>query len=340
LQLAAPAATDSLKISLSFVQSDAFTPSILIATTMRPVFCNPDLQAEFDRKGYVIVPTPFLIPSEVEALKQAYFDTLPERGGSFLGDETDFKTDAAITYDFTFIDRNWEYKQKVFDIITARFEAHYQPLLDRYKPIIANFIRKEENSGEVPLHQNWAFVDERQYTSVSIWVPLVDSNVSNGTLQMVDGSHKRFGELRGPMVPWECENLRAALIADHLTPMNVKAGSAVVLDDSIIHYSNVNQTNGLRLTIQLILVPEEAAPIHHHLDPQTNPEQVEVIEVNRDFFMRFHPWMKAQGKHVATRRFKVRRIDMAEFQRRMQAPRFDAPPSGLLGKIKKIFAGA
>lgn len=303
---------------------------------MRPVFKDKALQAQFDGKGYVVIPTPFLTAGEVETLKAAYFETLPERGGSFLGEETDFKIDAKVTYDFTFTDRNWQYKQKVFDLITARFQPHYEALLDNYTPIIANFIRKEEDSGEVPLHQNWAFVDERRYTSVSIWVPLVDSHVANGTLQMLDGSHKRFGELRGPMIPWECLNIGPELIARHLTPMNVQAGTAVVLDDSVIHYSNVNQTDGLRLTIQLILVPAEATPIHHHLDPQKDPRKVEVLAVDRDFFMRFHPWMKPSGQVIGQRPFRAQQLDMPEFQRRLAAPRFDRP--GLLGRLRRIFS--
>lgn len=307
---------------------------------MRPVFIDSELQATFDRLGYAPIPG-FLSTEEVEALKQAYFDTLPERGGSMLSEETDFQTDAAITYDFTFIDRNPEYKQKVFDLITARFEKHYSKYLDRYKPIIANFIRKEHDAGEVPLHQNWAFVDERKFTSVSIWVPLVDSNVANGTLQMVDGSHKRFGELRGPLVPWELDKIGKEIIANYLTPMNVNAGDAVILDDSIVHYSNVNTTDGLRLTIQLIMIPEETVSIHHHLDPEGDKSEVAIYEVGRNFYMQFHPWLKPSGKVVGKRPFKEGFLTREKFDARMRQRRFDQGGNsgkGFLGMLRGLFA--
>lgn len=307
---------------------------------MRPVFKDPELQATFDELGYAPLPG-FLSQEEVEALKKAYFDTLPKRGGSMLSDETDHKTDALITYDFTFIDRNPEYKKLVFKLITDKFKPLYDEYLDNYKPIIANFIRKEQDAGEVPMHQNWAFVDERKFTSVSIWVPLIDSNEANGTLQMVDGSHKRFGEIRGPLVPWELEKVKGEIIARHLTPMNVNAGDAVVLDDSIVHYSAENQTDGLRLTIQLILIPAETESIHYHRDPEGDPNEVTIYEVDHEFYMHFHPWLKPTGKVVGKRPFQARDLDHSEFLKQWRAPRFDQEPErgdGFWGRIKKIFA--
>lgn len=313
---------------------------------MRPVFKDPELQATFDRLGYAPI-SGFLSAEDVEEMKQAYFDTLPERGGSMLSEETDLDTDAEITYDFTFIDRNWEYKQKVFDLITARFEQIYDHYLDNYKPIIANFIRKEKDAGEVPLHQNWAFVDERKYTSVSIWVPLVDSNVENGTLQFVDGSHKRFGEFRGPLVPWELDKIGRDIIEGYLTPAIANAGDAVILDDSVIHYSDVNRKGGLRLTIQLIMIPKEVPSIHYHLPPEGDRETITVYEVDRDFYMKFHPWLKPAAKVLGKRKFVPGYLNIEEFEARLAGPSIDDPaygkaeaprPAGFFQRLKKIFA--
>lgn len=292
---------------------------------MRPVFRDAGLQGTFDHRGYV--QTPFLNVAQVEALKQAYFATLGESRGCLLGAEADFKSTSEITYDFTFIDRNPAYKQLVFDTIVDALDAPQRRLLDDYRPIIANFIRKKPGGGEVPLHQNWAFVDERRCTSVSIWCPLVDSNGENGTLQFVDGSHKRFAEVRGPMVPWELTAIQREIIDGQLTPAHdIQAGQAVVLDDSIVHYSNINRTESLRLAIQLILVPREEPTIHFHMNPHENRDRVEKLEVDVDFFMNFHPWKKPEKfKHLATLPFQSRQLSLAEFQARLRAPRFDAP---------------
>jgi len=290
---------------------------------MRNVFKQPELQQQFDQFGYVAVP--FLAPDEVAALQNAYFETLALKGGNITGEEV--KTVAVkerITYDFTFIDKNIDYKRKVFDIITAAFKKHTDHYLADYKPIIANFIYKPENDGEVPLHQNWAFVDESQYTSVSVWVPLVDSNEQNGTLQMVNGSHKRFGQIRGPLVPWELDQIKSDIIDHYLTPMNVPAGQAVVLDDSIVHYSDRNLTSQLRLAIQLIMIPREATAIHYHYNTQSGGKEVEVWEVDENFFAEFNPWkipdeVKVTGKVPFSHEF----IDVQQFEERFFMPRYD-----------------
>ncbi|MCB1598529.1 MAG: phytanoyl-CoA dioxygenase family protein [Xanthomonadales bacterium] len=292
---------------------------------MRRVFNDASLQKTFDRKGYV--QTPFLDARQVRSLKQAYFDTLGHSGGSLLAAEADFKSSSEITYEFTFIDRNPAYKRLVFDILTAALDGPQRQLLDDYRPIIANFIHKKPDGGEVPLHQNWAFVDERRCTSVSIWCPLVDSCEANGTLQFVEGSHKRFGEMRGPMVPWELSQIQREIIDEHLAPaQDIAAGQAVVLDDSIVHYSNINRTEGLRLAIQLILVPREEATIHFHMNPHENRNVVEKLEVDLEFFMNFHPWKKPEHfKHLATLPYQQNFLGVDEFKARLRQPPFDAP---------------
>ncbi|MEX2589038.1 MAG: phytanoyl-CoA dioxygenase family protein, partial [Chitinophagales bacterium] len=286
------------------------------------------------------VSIPFISQEEVEELKQNFFDTLPASGGQITADETGVEGGNAITYDFTFIDKNPQYKRKVFDIITKYFQPHVERVLADYKPIIANYIRKKPEAGEVPLHQNWAFVEERKCTSVSIWCPLVDSTVENGTLQVVPGSHKRFGEFRGPMVPWELDGIKKEIIENHLVPLETKAGDCVVLDDSIVHYSAVNKTPGLRLAIQLILIPSDFPSVHYHME-SSRPQTIKMLEVDKDFYMEFNPWAKP-GNVKFLKEFDIqnRMIDEEEFVGRMKQRKIDELPEerNFLQKLKAVFS--
>jgi hypothetical protein len=300
---------------------------------MRKVFNNADLQKQFDKDGYVRVP--FISPEKVQLLKQAFFDTLPQSGGAITPSDVSTVEVPEITYDFTFIDKNPEYKKLVFDLITKEFAPEVEKYLANYRPIIANFIRKKTAGGEVPLHQNWAFVEERKCTSVSIWCPLVDSTVENGTLQVVPGSHKRFGEFRGPMVPWELDELKEEIIRNYLVPLDTKAGDAIILDDSIVHYSAVNKTNDLRLAIQLILIPVEVKSVHYHLDP-ADPREIKMWEVDEDFYMSFNPWMKpGNTKVTGAVPYQERFLNSADFRKGLKGRRIDEEKN-LFEKIKEL----
>jgi hypothetical protein len=304
---------------------------------MRKVLNNEVWEKEFVKNGCVQIP--FISAKEVAELKQLFFDTLPESGGQITSEETGVDNSHFISYDFTFIDKNPEYKRKVFKIITEYFEPHMNRVLSDFRPIIANYIRKKSETGEVPLHENWAFADEKKCTTVSIWCPLIDSTIANGTLQVVLGSQKRFGEHRGPMVPWELDDIKKEIIEKHLVPLETKAGDCVVLDDSIIHYSAINKTEGLRLAIQLICVPSEEPSIHYHLDFQNNPKEIQILEVHDDFYMEFNPWKKPDGvKVIGKVPFVNRRIDEQEFKERLKAPGFDQSKLGFFQKVKQVFS--
>ncbi len=301
---------------------------------MRAVMNDEDLEQQFQKDGYVTIP--FLNAQEVADLKKGFFDLLLKSSGNITADEIGIGI--PITYDFTFIDKNPEFKQAVYDIITKYFQPHVKKWLADYRPCIANDILKNTDTGEVPLHQNCAFVDERTCISVSIWFPLVNSNETNGTLQVVRGIHTLFGEIRGPMIPWEHEGIKHDIINHHLKPMNIKAGESVVLEDSIIHYSALNKTNNLRLAIQLILVPSEEKSIHYHMYSATNPDKVQVLEVDTNFYMQFNPWKKPENvKVLRSFSYQPFAINKNEFGENIFAPRFDeAAPASFSHKLKSF----
>lgn len=304
---------------------------------MRNIFIDSNIENQFRKDGYVKVP--FINADEVEILKNLFFETLPQSGGQITSDETGVEQASFITYDFTFIDKNPEYKRLIFKIISEYFKPHMDKLLDNYRPIIANYIRKQSDTGEVPLHENWAFADEKLCSTVSIWCPLVDSTIENGTLQVVPGSQKRFGQHRGPMVPWELEGIKNEIINNHLVPLETKAGDCVILDDSIVHYSAINNTNDLRLAIQLICVPIGFPSIHYYMDYQSNPNEIQMIEVNDDFYMEFNPWKKVQSPKILKNvPFVSKQITEQEFVKRLSGPTFEnQSQKDFWGKFKLIF---
>lgn len=303
---------------------------------MKGMFYNLELQKKFDRDGYVVID--LLQPKQVQSFIQQYYDLESMRGGMRKEYDVQFDDQKEITYEFTFIDSNVDYKKHVFNKVTETFKPLVDKYLADYQPIIANYIHKTSQKGEVPMHQNWAFVDEWKYSSVSIWCPLVDSNEQNGTLQVVPGSHKRFAPVRGPLIPWELEHLKDHIIKDYMVPMNLKAGQALILDDSIIHYSAPNRTDGLRLAIQLIMTPPNVPSIHYHMTEENGKKLVKIYEVDHEFYMQFHPWLKPkEQKLIKTIPYKKIDIDFPKFKKLMKRKAIHEPRN-LIEKFMEIFS--
>ena len=266
---------------------------------MRKIFHDPHLQKEFDEKGFVFVP--LLSESEVAEVWQLYTDLKKEFG------EVSSKEDQ--TYELSFFDNKPSFKQALFNRISAYFQPKVDQLLDRYVPLITNIFVKEPGKGEVPVHQNWTFVDEKEFTSVSVWCPLVDASRENGALEAVPRSHKVISDYRSPSIPWAFQDLFEPLKEKYMKPFELKAGYAAILDDSILHFSSDNHTDKPRPAVQLIMHPAEAPAIHYYREG--NADELEVLEVTPDFFFDFNMNEKpTKGESVG--KIPYRHVNLSE----------------------------
>lgn len=193
-------------------------------------------------------------------------------------------TESNSSYKLSFFNTDLAFKRKVFKAISDFMQPRVDVFLKGYKPLIINIFDKEPGKGEVPIHQNWTFVDESRFTSVSVWIPLVDVSRQNGTLEVVKGSHKVLCQYRSPSLPWVFDRLNEVLKQKYLEPFELSAGYAAIIDDGVLHWSSDNKTDTVRTAVQLIMVPDDAVPIHYHSTPEG---KVDVYEVDSDFFMQF-----------------------------------------------------
>lgn len=242
----------------------------------RQIFRDPGHQKQFEEDGYIIVP--FLEPEEVQALLDFKNGTKPDNR---------FNTNAEdASYHFTFLDTNVPYKVEVFNTVMSYFQPKIDKYMIDYRPLIVNFVLKDPGFGEVPVHQNWNFVDETKFRSFSVWVPLVDTNKENGTLEIIPGTHSQnfHYALRSPWIPWYFKDFSDFVIKEYHRPLNVKAGQAVIFDDSLLHYSTPNTSDHQRIVIQNIIVPKEAQAVHYYVDPE-KPEVLQVMDVDKEFYL-------------------------------------------------------
>ena len=277
---------------------------ILDADMQRKLFFDDALNAEFAKTGFVVLN--LLDDSQLN-------DFL--RLNDQLNQDLNTLNRYDNTYELTFFQKDAELKKKKF----ASYRDFMMPLLgkhlDRYEPLIINYFSKAPGSGEVPVHQNWTFVDERRFTSVSVWCPLQPVSRKNGTLEVVPGTQKVICDVRGPSIEWVFSDIIPELIEKYMVPLELKPGQVAVIDDSVIHYSGVNHSDAPRRAVQFILKPEEAQAIHYFRDASDPPGRVQLYEVGEEFFFDFDMRSRPNGGKLSdTITYLPRQISTAEME--------------------------
>ncbi len=238
---------------------------------MRDVFKSIKHNETFFRDGAVVVP--LLDKGEVQSLLDAYWGAVPDLDLGFHA--TMFSLDLTIRR---------KIDTAVQRFLTPKLIAH----LADYRGVVGNCVVKEHSRAgtEVPVHQDWTFVDEAEMCSVNVWCPLVDTSSVNGALHIFKGSHRLLRVLRGPFFPNPYVDLADTISSHYMTEVPLRAGEAIIYDHSLVHASPPNLSEKTRVAVNLVLVPREAQIIHCYLDTQNPQAQPEIYEVDDAFFLR------------------------------------------------------
>lgn len=103
-------------------------------------------------------------------------------------------------------------------------------------------------------HQDPAYVDETKTYSLIVWIPLMDINETNGRIHVLPKSHLWGNSCRAISMVWAFEPFSDELLKA-MTPIDTKLGDMIIFDGAIIHASNANQTDKLRLAINIPVLP-------------------------------------------------------------------------------------
>lgn len=133
-------------------------------------------------------------------------------------------------------------RAKLWDGVRAIVEPELGP---RFVPgttevFGGSFVSKPStpNSARLP-HQDPTVFDEREHRSLSVWIPLVDSTLHNGTLHVLPGSHLMGNHVRPPDVESFEPDVADATLAE-AEPLELEAGRLLVIDGEMIHHSHPN----------------------------------------------------------------------------------------------------
>lgn len=245
---------------------------------MRKVFLTTKLQQEFERKGYVVLP--LLSAEEVSFVLSELQLMKPD--DNFNPD----RPPGQPSYHLTDADTNVEYKRTAKKIIASVLAPHIERVFDNYKIMGANFIIKPPSKGRFPVHHDWTFVaDPENYTSLTLWCPLVDTDESNGTLQVVESSHNIVSDIAPSTVDFYCKNIESAIVEKYSIPLDIKADECVIFDRGLLHHSDINRTAYPRYVMQAIVIPTEIPPVFYYFDKIVPEKGFEIFQMEPDFFI-------------------------------------------------------
>lgn len=242
---------------------------------MRALFKSPQLQADFDRDGFVIVP--FLDALQVAELS-AHYASL----------DHDHKSAQGFHVSLDNQDRG--FKQAVMDKLLSVARARVDEVFERARIFVASYVVKEPGPRSiVPPHQDWTFVDERRFVSCTVWIPLAKTTVDNGALGVIQGSHRLFDHHRASPSP-QCPSPIGELmfqIFPYLAIKEMEPGQALIFNNRTLHGSPPNLSELPRIAAGIGIAHEEAELLHYYLLPDSDPAQIECFQVEPDFFHQY-----------------------------------------------------
>ena len=280
------------------------------------IFKDTKQQALFEKQGFLVIPS-FLNPEEVQHMDRLFDElhpNLPE--SSFFA--------GVYSSDF-------EYKKRVSEEVKVVYKRTYENTFIDYTPFGGAFLHKiSAPDSYLFVHQDWTVVEEKKHVALNIWVPLCDITPDNGPLMVLPGSqYDAYNVLRAPTMRFFFDHDANAVI-DQLEPLIVKAGDAVVLNQSLIHYSPPNVSGKIRKAITAGMKTKDAQMIFHYKDQNSQDDSIEKFEMDDDFFIHFENFFEdiykrpTVGKSIGTINYSVPMLSGIELNSLIKKMKNDA----------------
>ena len=235
------------------------------------LFAENVLNREIEDSGYTQLSV--LSSSDIDSLLKTYKESTVEVFDGFHP---------------TMFHQNLAYRKAMNNCILQILNERLSAIISSsFHLLYGNYMVKEPGSNsKMKLHQDWTYVDENNYRSYAVWIPLLDLNEENGAFSVIPKSHHLNNLIRGPGTSCPlavCEN---DLISKFGKSLYLKAGEAVFWDHKLGHYSPPNLSDVPRIAITAIIVPKET-PILHYFKEQESNEIAEYL-VNETFYMDYN----------------------------------------------------
>lgn len=206
----------------------------------------------FHKEGYLALSA-ITTAAEVEQLQEIYDRLFSTKAGRDQGDHLDL-----VTVDD---DEAEEMLPQILnpskyapELATTAFRANAEAIAKQLLGPDARFtgdhaIRKPPHSGvETPWHQDEAYWDaDKEYNSLSIWIPLQEATIHNGCMQFIGGSQAQEVLPHHPIgndpavIGLEVDDAEAR--AQNAAICELPAGGATIHHSRTLHYTGPNHSD-------------------------------------------------------------------------------------------------
>ena len=232
------------------------------------IFKNKELQALFERDGFVKIS--LVNQNIIQQLTDLYKEVQPV---SYPG------------FSSTIYNPNIELKKETSKKIYHQVHESVTENFENFRSLGCSFLCKTSGADSfLPVHQDWTIVDESKFDSITIWIPLIDTNEHNGAFRALRGSHRFSTVLRSPTLPGVFQNISEELY-NHMELINVNAGEALVFSQALIHTSPPNMSGKDRIVATYGLIPSEANLYFYHREKN---DKVIKYKIQDDFFLTYN----------------------------------------------------
>lgn len=165
--------------------------------------------------------------------------------------------------------------------------------LSNHRIIRAHFLIKKPNGNSfIPAHQDPALTDESEHANRTIlcWIPLVDTDIKNGTLGVLEGSHTTYiGNSPPSPDPRSPRFLDSDIFSlfPYMKYIKLKKGDIIFFSNRLFHGSLPNFSNHNRIAIRLDIIPKDVPLVHHFLKPSSETKTIQQYKVDEAFYTKY-----------------------------------------------------
>lgn len=163
-----------------------------------------------------------------------------------------------------------EFNNQVNELIKQTINKKLDHYFVSYHPIEKGSVLikgKNKHESFIDPHMDPTIVDEVNFCSYNVWIPLVDVNERNGCLHLYNNYAKVQNRIIKRPINQNYKNIIKYLDLNfwqNSKPIILKAGQALIFDHRLPHASKGNSTSIDRIAISTGLIPKNAQIVIYH----------------------------------------------------------------------------